>query len=86
MTNTNVVAVSPSVNGNIGSCEVNATDIFVNSFQAHTISVNSCDGRILSDSPIYISWGSVIFAGVIIIMVLAVASGVFISIFGKNNY
>lgn len=51
MENTKTVAVAQGtgINGNIGSCSLNETDVTVSVFEVRSMAVNSCDGSIISD-------------------------------------
>jgi hypothetical protein len=71
--NTNVIASSPNINGNIGSCEIKSNSYDVSSFYTRTTAVNSCTGEIINDTTYY-QWGytyipGVIFLGIIIIFI-----------------
>lgn len=50
---TNVIASSPNINGNIGSCEIKNNSYSVSSFYTRSTSVNSCTGQIINDTTYY---------------------------------
>lgn len=68
MTNTNVIASSPNISGNIGSCEVKSTDVSVTTFQVNTIAVNSCTGEIVSQHQYY-DWTWILIPLIIVIII-----------------
>ena len=61
MDKTTVVAVTPSVSGNVGSCQVNSQDIPVSSWTIETVAVNSCTGDVVAQNT-YLSWLNVFSA------------------------
>lgn len=71
---TNVIASSPNINGNIGSCTVNSTDVQHGEFMLNTIAINSCNGDVVSNTT-YLAPGW-IFIPIVI--------AVFLTIFIKN--
>lgn len=64
MTSTNVVAVSPGISGNVGSCSIISTDISVNTFYIQSEAVNSCTGQLVFQSEPYFD-GQWIFGGMV---------------------
>lgn len=73
MTNTAVVPTA-NVEGNIGSCSVQTSRVWVNSITAREFATNSCTGEIVSDHT-FIDWGFVYFPGVIVVIIIAVLLG-----------
>lgn len=71
MKNTNVIASSENIEGNIGNCGITSSDIGTSSFTSKTVAINSCNGEIVSTSE-YTSYGNIlIFAlGVSFIILL----------------
>lgn len=65
-TKTNVV-VGGSVSGNIGSCQVNSTDVQKDLLHVETMAVNSCTGQVVAD---YIHLDGILILIVLIILVL----------------
>lgn len=74
MDNTKLV-VGGNVSGNIGSCEVNSTDVSKDFFHVETMAVNSCTGQIVADY-IHID-GSIITIIIAVIAVGILAIGAF---------
>lgn len=68
MENTKVIAVTPNVNGNIGSCEVKKTEYSKDSWHSGVILQDSCTGIIISHYEYY-DWSYLYFPIMIIIVV-----------------
>lgn len=65
MEKTNVIASSPNLVGNLGSCSVVSTNVSINSFYTETIAVNSCTGDIVSQNT-YFDWGNMLVVGIVL--------------------
>lgn len=73
MTNTAVIPTN-NVEGNIGSCSVQTSRVWVNSITAREFATNSCTGEVISDNT-FIDWGFVYAPGVVIVVILVFILG-----------
>lgn len=76
---TPVVVSQGAVSGNIGSCQVNTTDVQVDWNTVRTIAVNSCSGEVVGDYS-HLDMGVLIGGGLIgsIVLLFALIAAVVI--------
>jgi len=72
--NNNIIASSPNIAGNIGSCEIKSDTYNISSFYCRTMAVNSCTGEVVSDTTFF-QWGYIylpfiIFLGITLVGIL----------------
>lgn len=81
---TNVIPIAngSGINGNIGSCQVNSTDVTTSFLYTTTIAMNSCNGTIISENT-YINQGWIAIPIVLFIMIFI---GFCVYWANKNDY
>lgn len=70
MTNTAIIPTN-SIEGNIGSCSVQTSRTWVDSFTAREFATNSCTGEIISDNT-FTDWTFLYFPLVVVFIIVAV--------------
>ncbi len=70
---TNTLVSSPNIEGNIGSCAIQSTNIPLDSWHTQTIAINSCTGKVVSQTS-YFEWGGTLLVGAIILFILLIGT------------
>ena len=79
MNKTAVVAISPNISGNVGSCAVTSNSFQKTLFTVETVAVNSCTGEVVSQSVYFDStW---LFGVPIILIMIGIGGWVIKSLF-----
>ncbi len=73
--NTKVIASSPNLTGNLGSCEVKSTTYSIDSWHSGVILQDSCTGKLLAQHEYY-DWGYIYIPLVIVGMFVLVFAAV----------